>query len=456
MRIKRFCAPDMRQAMRLVREELGADAVILSNKTVDEGVEIVAAMDFDHEMFQNQGGETIRKPAVTADRVSREPLCDTLLDTKAAANEKPGPTVKNHEYAKDDRKSIDHRLARDLKAELKKAAISHARPKPSLPTKPAIDASQPEPDMEPVLEEMRKEFDQLRDLLTMHITDISWAESIRHNPVGREVLRRLNQCGFSETIAKKIVKQLDDSSDINGAWDKVRRSVSRHLTVHDDNLLDYGGIVALVGPTGVGKTTSIAKLAAKFCLKYGARKIALVTADNYRIAAYEQLNTYGRILDIPVRTAHDDKELAKVLDELMDKRLVLIDTAGISQRDMRLADQFPTLIGRDLPIRSYLVMSASTQYATMQETIQAFKVFKPHAAILTKLDEAVSLAAAISALIENQLPVSYVCDGQKVPENLKTAKQYGLAEKCFNSVSVKTFVPRSSTESSLKRMQACG
>jgi flagellar biosynthesis protein FlhF len=303
----------------------------------------------------------------------------------------------------------------------------------------------------------QKEFDLMRDLLNSHIADISWTESVRHNPVCREVSRRLNQLGFSETISKQVTKQMETACGFPDVWDKVKRSIARHLTILDDNLLDYGGIVALLGPTGVGKTTSIAKLAAKFCLKYGSRNIALVTADNYRIAAYEQLNTYGRILDIPVRTAHDNAELEKVLKGLIDKRLVLIDTAGVSQRAMSLADRFPILHDKDLPIRSYLVMSAATQYATMQEIIQAFGAFGPHAAILTKLDEAVTLGSAVSALVENRLPLSFVCDGQKVPENLRTAQEYRFAEQCFRPASAKAFSLQSAnTGLDDRRIQAQG
>ncbi|MGH8551430.1 MAG: flagellar biosynthesis protein FlhF [Methylococcales bacterium] len=441
MKIRRFCAPDIRQAMRLVREELGADAVILSNRKVDDGVEIVAAMDFDQELFQNQ----VRESGSTDRKIPSLP--------GSIANVKSAPLVNKLDLSKERSESFDRSLqtgpAHPARSDL---PSNQAQSEPA-----TIAAPEALPVIEPVLEEMRKEFDRMRDLLNSHISEISWSESLRHNPVCREVSRRLNQLGFSETISKKIIRQMETASDFSSAWDKVKRSISRHLTIHDDNLLEYGGIVALVGPTGVGKTTSIAKLAAKFCLKYGSRKIALVAADNYRIAAYEQLNTYGRILDIPVRTAHDNAELEKVLKELIDKRLVLIDTAGVSQRAMRLADRFPVLHDKDLPIRSYLVMSAATQYATMQEIIQAFRVFEPYAAILTKLDETVMLGSAVSALVENRLPLSFVCDGQKVPENLRTAKEWGFADQCFAAESAQAFPFRTTNSGPHdQRIQACG
>lgn len=460
MKMKRFCAPDIRQAMRLVRDEFGADAVILSNRNVDEGVEIVAAMDFDQDLIHGQVNGASRQPS-HVDRVSGIQENQIPRVSSPSKIVKSRPVLRSPEVAQRSRKSTVEPAGKPVIAafpvDRTQDPASDPGAEPAKTEPPAIITSSPQPTIEPVLEEMRKEFDQMRELLSAHMSELSWAESVRLNPVCREVLHRLNASGFSETICKKILKQMDVQSDFSKAWSKVKRSVSGHLTLHDDNLIDYGGIVALVGPTGVGKTTTIAKIAAKFRLKYGARQIGLVTADNYRIAAHEQLYTYGRILDIPVRTAHDNAELEKVLNEFIDKRLVLIDTAGMSQRDIRLAEQFPLLRSDAFPIRSYLVMSAATQTATMNEIIQAFSIFQPYAGILTKLDETVTVAAAVSALIENQLPLSFLCDGQKVPENLRSAKAYGLVQKCFAANPGKTncFLP-SESNSQDQRIQACG
>jgi flagellar biosynthesis protein FlhF len=189
-----------------------------------------------------------------------------------------------------------------------------------------------------------------------------------------------------------------------------------------------------VGPTGVGKTTTIAKLAAQFILKHGAGQVALITTDNYRIGAHEQLATYGRLLDVPVRVAANAEELRSHISSFNTKRLVLIDTAGMSQRDMRLAEQIQTLQQEDVPIKTYLVMSAATQYKAMNEIINSFKVFNPESSILTKLDETVVQGSALSASIEQQLPISFMTNGQQVPEDIYFPDAYRLIEQCVAEI----------------------
>jgi len=184
-----------------------------------------------------------------------------------------------------------------------------------------------------------------------------------------------------------------------------------------------------VGSTGVGKTTSIAKLAARYVLRHGQRHVALVTTDSYRIGAHEQLMTYGRLLGIPVQVASDHNELRSTLNSLSDKRLVLIDTAGMSQRDVRLTEQFATLSDTGLPIRTLLVLSATVHPSVMDETIRAFSGVPLDGAILTKLDEAASLGGVLSAVIEQQLPLRFVTNGQRVPEDMQVARTSELIQQ---------------------------
>lgn len=182
----------------------------------------------------------------------------------------------------------------------------------------------------------------------------------------------------------------------------------------------------------MGKTTTIAKLAARFRMKHGPREIALITTDNYRIAAYEQLTTYGRILDVPVRIASGLDELHQHLDTFYDRKLVLIDTAGMGPRDLRLMEQINLFSKVSIPIKSCLVISAASQLRTMQEAMDAFRGFSPEACILTKIDEAAQAGASLSAVIENRLPVAFVCDGQQVPEDLHHARKGMILDWCLS------------------------
>jgi len=226
-----------------------------------------------------------------------------------------------------------------------------------------------------------------------------------------------------------------DSQDGESAWQAALRYLERLMPAPPaDDILTQGGIVALIGPTGVGKTTTVAKLAAHYALRYGNRHVALVTIDCYRVGAYEQLRTYGRILDIPVKIADNKQELRKVLDDLCDRRLILIDTAGMSQRNDDLMKQLSVLGNDDRMIKKTLVMPATTRLSGLDQVVSAFGSFQPDSCILTKLDESTSLGEALSTSIKFDLPISYVCDGQRVPEDIHTARADDLVRRAVEFV----------------------
>ena len=281
------------------------------------------------------------------------------------------------------------------------------------------------------MEEMRKEMKDMRALLDAKLSGISHLPQGNEQPLRQKLLDGLLECGVSKNLAGKIANRLGSHKQFETAWLKSQEMLARVLPIAEDRLLEQGGIAALVGSTGVGKTTTIAKLAAQFILKHGSRDIALITTDNYRIGAHEQINTYGKILDVPVRVAGDAEELHEHIHSFSDKRLILIDTAGMSQRDLRLAEQLKTLQHGDLPIQSYLVMSATTQYKAALEIMDAFQMLEPQATILTKFDEAASKATALSALIERRMALAFVTDGQQVPEDIYMPDAESLIQQCL-------------------------
>ena len=442
MKIKRFVAKDIRQAMRMVKEELGADAVIMSNRSVEGGVEIVAARDFDEESVQNKLNSQ-SDSLNTAPRKKNE-LTDfdaerNNLHVISSARKMGADGVMPKRPLN---RKVDQYVGYAEKMDLVSRGTEQEVRQPSQPVqKPTVSAQQFNPAVreeikqksavpDQFMQEMRNEIKSLKVALDTKLSEVSWNQGVQSNPVRISLLHRLSGMGFSKKLSTKIANRLDSHKDAEFAFEKAKEMLAKVLPVADENLLEYGGVVALVGPTGVGKTTTIAKLAAQFILKHGPRQVALITTDNYRIGAHEQLTTYGRLLDVPVRVAANAEELRHHINSFNDKRLVLIDTAGMSQRDMRLAEQIQTLQQENMSIKTYLVMSAATQYKAMTEIINAFKVFNPASSILTKLDETATQGSTLSAIIENQLPISFITNGQQVPEDIYLPDADTLIEQC--------------------------
>ena len=480
MKIKRFFAADIRQAMRMVKDELGADAVIMSNRTVDGGIEIVAARDFDeqsiHNKLQEQAPEQQQPPAHKAKKIVL-PNFDAakkrlqLLDSQRKDSQRkqgavafmPEQPVRSHRFPTDygtsdvpgsrshrfptdrdtsaipgSRRNVDQYVGYAEKIQLREkpeaTTVSKFNASMMVKEDPPKNVNPPEKQAslsDKLLMDMSKELKYLRTAMDTKLANISWAHNSQATPVRTDLLQRLAGMGISRKLGIMIANHFSDHSDPELVFSKVQEMLAKVLPIAEDNLLEAGGIVALVGPTGVGKTTTIAKLAAKFILKHGASQVALVTTDNYRIGAHEQINTYGRILDVPVRVASSAGELRNLINGFSDKRLILIDTAGMSQRDMKLVEQINTLQQNGLSIRSYLVMSAATEYKAMNAIIKAFSVFDPKASILTKLDEAVTIGSAISSIIEHNLPLSFIADGQQVPEDIHSPQARSLIEHCM-------------------------
>jgi len=373
MKIKRFQAADVRQAIKEVREVLGPDAVILSNTRVDGGVEIVAATDYDEKEF--------KRP--TQARVNTE-------------------------------------------------QVNRVEINPSIRIEQAV-ASAPQQNIwsqEPTLIQMRKEISGLKDMLENQLSELAWKD-MKHNntPVQSQLLQRHLHLGIQIDLAKKLVSQVHTGDDLESAWRHSLGALAQKIDIHEDDIINSGGIYALVGPTGVGKTTTVAKLAARCALKHGAKNVALITTDCYRIGGQEQLRTYARILGVPVRVAKTHQELANALNDLIDRRFILIDTAGMNQRDIQLAEKFSVLKQQSPKIKNILTLSATTQASVLNDIIATFSHLELSGCILTKTDETNSLGGAISALIRHRLPLAYVCNGQQVPEDLSLARPNRLVKQ---------------------------
>jgi len=411
MNVSRFIGATARDAMRLVRHALGEDAMIVSNKTVDGGVEIIAV-------------DEAQMSALEA-RPKAAPAAASQAALQSSVQIDPPRTARQV------------LLATPQQAPEAVPSATHQRipPVPQQRTAtvaPAVVGMVAMPEGQEVLGAIGA----LRGALENRIDGMLWGENLRRAPMGIAVFRELLGAGFSTALARALSERLPHDLDREQALAWVRNELASHLPVLDDDkgLLAGGGVFALVGPTGVGKTTTTAKLAARCVMKYGADRVAMLTTDGYRIGAHEQLLIYGRILGIPVLPAGDAQALQQALTELRGKHIVLIDTVGMSQRDRNVAEQAAMLCAGGRPVRRLLLLNSAVHGDTLDEVAHAYRqesAGQLMGCIITKVDEATHLGAVLDTAIRHRLPVHYVCTGQKVPENMTLPRPRELVDRAF-------------------------
>ncbi|TMO43837.1 flagellar biosynthesis protein FlhF [Pseudoalteromonas ruthenica] len=481
MKIKRFFAKDMRTALKEVKDELGVDAVIMSNKKLADGVEIVAAIDHERPAAAPKSApQQQMQPRATEQRMVRpqtrtqrpEPQSHNgVADSLQALLERQSPKPKNAALADMFSQSgIDMSAPEEPVAQPQRRAApaNDYAPQPTLaePTQARAAAQSMGDDLDgdgfdelhrqtndsvqqeamdsEEISAMRDEMSAIRQLLEHQVSGLLHQDRARRDPTRACFIERLQGMGIDTEVAEQLVRYVPDDVSRKQAWSAALDMVQKQLHTTNNEILRHGGVYALVGPTGVGKTTTVAKLAALGAQKYGADKVALITTDTYRIGAYEQLATYGRIIGCPVKQVKDANELADVLYQLRNKRLVLIDTAGMSQRDLRLSEQLNTLMrSTRVDIRSYLVLSATAQHEVLQETVRHFQKVDLSGCIFTKLDESLSLGEIISVAIQNRLPIGYLTNGQRVPEDIRVANSEKMVRKAEQ-----LFIKRQKTQKS--------
>ena len=404
MKIKRFFAPDMRQAIKQVRETFGPDAVILSNKGVDGGVELVAAKDYDENALASMPEKAAEEPGIGWNQPAPQPTDDEHATP-------PGQVA-----------SLARRLREQ--AQTRNPMAQQPLHKSAPPGRGQALAEE-----EAALSEMRREMVALRRMMEAELSELSWHNMDRQRPQRKELLRRLMELDLHPELCRVLADEVEDIEETEPALRRALTNLARRLPESEIDFLEQGGAVALIGPTGVGKTTTVAKLAARFCLRYGNRQLALITTDNFRIGAEEQLHTYGRILDVPVRTVNDEQSLNAALNLFSERRLVLIDTAGMSQRDVRLGQQIALLKRGNRPIHTLLTLAATTQQAALEHAIESFAPARPSGCVVTKVDEACSLGGLISTLSRHRLAMAFSADGQKVPEDIHIGRPHSLVSR---------------------------
>ena len=458
MNVKKFTAPTSREALRKVREALGPDAVILSNRPMDGVVEILA--------LANDDAASLASPV--DDAPPGAPHLD--LDDGHAA---PAPLAQRQpQYQSQQAPRAVAPASRPAAPEPMMAARQGmvAAPAPRAPFAPSMPAQpmhqpmhQPmQPMHQPIqqapavdmagitalvaeavnsakanaaaeMHGMMSELRAMRGMMETQLAELSWGSTQQREPHKAVVLRELLAAGFSTTLARRLLDKLPAGRSADEALRWIRTVLARNIgaIANEDALIERGGVFALVGPTGVGKTTSTAKLAARCVMRHGPEKLALITTDAYRIGAHEQLRIYGKILGVMVHSVKDEADLRIALKELRNKHTVLIDTVGVSQRDQMVTEQVAMLQGTDVDVKRLLCLNATSTQETLTEVVRAYQGSGLAGSIITKLDEAASLGNVLDVVIRQKLQLFYVSNGQRVPEDLHLAQPAELVVRAF-------------------------
>jgi len=354
MNARRFSGRTSREVLQKVKNAFGPDAMIVANNAVADGVEVLAL------------------PAQVLDEAI----------SAAAVREAP------------------------------------AAPAASAPPRPAAAAAPPPSGGDPQGRAILDEIQRMRSLLQAELAALTVNDLRRRNPVATALLGDLMAAGFSPSTARALTLKLPSGESEEVARRRVIAAVEQKLPIAPaDEMIERGGVYALVGPTGVGKTTTVAKLAARAVVRHGAASVALLTTDSFRIAGQDQLRIYAGILGVPVHTVKDGAALARALSEFGERRLVLIDTMGLSQRDRQVADQ-TALLEAGRGVQRLLLLNATASGATLDEVISSYVSPGHPGCIITKVDEAASVAPALDACLRHSLTLHYVTNGQRVPEDV--------------------------------------
>jgi flagellar biosynthesis protein FlhF len=470
MNIQRFTAPTSREAMAKARHTFGESAVILSTRSTDSGFEVMAAAE---ESLASLGGE---KPAATrldAEPARSRPSAPALAapdsveaDTEALSMS----TLSFQDYVRERmlRKRRAAMQGDTVQGELPAPAPA-AAPRQSAPRAETIqvpiqrmnapvappasvvnpmpapirtravvqpsweDSLPPQPGRAQADSQVAVELSALKEMIEERFNTLAWLGSSKQNPIQSQLMLKMIRAGFSPAISRAVLERIPVESNAAEAVRWLMDVVTRNLkaAAPGAGLVDEGGVISLIGATGVGKTTTAAKLAAQCVQQFGANSVGLITLDGYRVSGYEQLRAYGRMLGVVAHQAHDRAALTDLLTLLANKRMVIIDTAGLGQRDQRIQDMLDVL---DQPkIKKVLVVNAGAHGDTLDDVFTGFKASTLHGVVLSKVDEAVKLGPALDALLRHQVTLRGVANGQRVPEDWQAADAGALVRMAMSS-----------------------
>jgi len=462
MNIQRFTAPTSREAMAKARNTFGVSAVILSTRSTSDGFEVMAAAEESLATLATSAqaanplaSQAARSPAPIRTRTA-QPAAALPASVEEDTEALSMSTLSFQEYVRE-------RMLRKRRAALDGDTVAADLPEASAPAAPAPRRALTSPEQiripvqrfnapaapvttqvpppirtRPVVNpswedslppqrlsdsaagddsRVAVELSALKEMIEERFNTLAWLGSSKQNPIQSSLMLKLIRAGFSPAMSRAVLERLPAESSAPEAVRWLMDVITRNLRVAAPgaSLCDEGGVVSLIGATGVGKTTTAAKLAAQCVKQFGSGSVGLITLDTYRVSGYEQLRAYGRMLGVVAHLAHDRAALKDLLNLLANKRMVIIDTAGLGQRDQRIQDMLDVL---DMPkVKKTLVLNASSHGDTLDDVLTSFKASTLHGVVLSKVDEAVKLGPAIDALIRHQVVLRGVANGQRVPED---------------------------------------
>ncbi len=367
MKVRRYFASSMREALEAVRRDQGSDALILSNRNVEGGIELMIAI--------GEGGQTVSTdmPPLRTGEDSAEKVFQSGRQNTTA-----GST----------------------------ALWTH-------------------PD---TVTQMQRELGAIKGLIEQQLSSFAWHDFRGRHPLHARLMDDLTAIGFAPHLGRKLVETIDNVREYDAAWQQLLTALQLRLRAIDDPLC-HGGRAAFCGATGVGKTTLVSKLAARYALRHGTESVALISADEQRLGAHHQLKTFGRLLGIQVEAARDQATLRTCLDSLQDKSLVLIDLPGYAPQDAQFSQIALDSSQLGTPVDLYLVAAATTEYLALNRVVKALSGLPIAGCCLTKLDEAAAVGAALSMLYESRLPLAYISQGQQVPDDALQISLQGLIQR---------------------------
>lgn len=467
--VKRYVARTAREALAALKAELGADAVVLSNRQVPEGVEIVA-MPSEQMGALNATIRQARAPEAPVRPTPSAPVSRGVVPTVPQEDvEDFTVTLGQHiaRLAREQAPRVETRLsASGPTPRMPPAALAirpfnppHvAEPRADLPLQADELGRNQQPSVQPVVmaepvavarsaaaerdsqvvaletanARLMDELGSIKGMLERQLAGFAWGEMARNTPARTQLMGELLEAGFSAELTRRLTEDLPGDAPHGELRNHVMTRLGRHLPLldSDSDIIDRGGVYALVGPTGVGKTTTTAKLAARCVVRHGADKLALITTDGYRIGAHEQLRIYGRILGVAVHVVRDAADLRRTLQDLRNKHMVLIDTIGMSQRDKMVVEQASMLTSAGC-VRRLLVLNATARGDTLDDVLRAYEGPDLAGCVLSKVDEAASLAPVLDVAIRHELQVFYVANGQRVPEDLHVPNRSYLVHRAM-------------------------